>query len=284
MTRLTGVLVLSTALVFGQGSQDDRSKPHSQDERLVTYGGFSFVPGHCDTAQSACASRVPKAWSNVEIDLLKKAINELVGTDVGKEIAVRTQQRGLGTLRRYEMGLIGEATAVPGIAATLQRNRYEAGIAVHDRFFANRDERDSNSGKPGYLIAAQRLAHECMHAVDEVSHRPEFLELVGFVRAGDKWTFRADTQSEITTLMTFDRELSQLERQGEWMGQWRLNRRLALSMRPIRVPSMQSIRGPAEAFAEIGSHLILDPTAKQYLPVSYTEFFERNVFKRSRPQ
>lgn len=49
-------------------------------------------------------------------------------------------------------------------------------------------------------------------------------------------------------------------------------------MRPIRVPTMQSIRSPAEAFAEIGSHLVLDQNARKYLPSELTAYFDANVF------
>ena len=49
-------------------------------------------------------------------------------------------------------------------------------------------------------------------------------------------------------------------------------------MRPVRIPSIQAARSPAEAFAEIGSHLILDPLARQYLPKELVDYFDRRVF------
>ena len=102
--------------------------------------------------------------------------------------------------------------------------------------------------------------------------------MVGFQRVGEKWRYRVDTASEVAALVRFDKELLALERSGDAAGQWRLNRSLALNMRPTRVPAMHSIRSPAEAFADIASHLILDPNARTYLPRQYASYFDSNVF------
>jgi hypothetical protein len=41
---------------------------------------------------------------------------------------------------------------------------------------------------------------------------------------------------------------------------------------------IQAARSPAEAFAEIGSHLILDPLARRYLPLELVNYFDTRVF------
>jgi hypothetical protein len=58
----------------------------------------------------------------------------------------------------------------------------------------------------------------------------------------------------------------------------RVNRSLALKLRPTRVPSIRATRSPAEAFAEIGAHLVLDPKARTYLPADIVDYFDRHVF------
>jgi hypothetical protein len=88
------------------------------------------------------------------------------------------------------------------------------------------------------------------------------------------------TEAEVAALVRFDDDLARFEQSSSWAAQWRLNQTLALGMRPIRVPTMQSIRSPAEAFAEIGSHLILDQNARKYLPSKLTAYFDANVFLR----
>ena len=55
-------------------------------------------------------------------------------------------------------------------------------------------------------------------------------------------------------------------------------RSLALRLQPVRVPSMRSVANPAEAFAEIGAHLVLDPSARTYLARPVVEYFDVSVF------
>ncbi len=263
------LLALSVALLAARPGDSLR-----QENAALAYHGFAFSPGRCESPQKDCPLAVPKEWTTVEIDLVKKAIDEIIASPNGKDIAARTQQRGLGTLRRYSFGL-NNSVPVPAIAAALRPGRYVPGIELHDRLFAQGTDRDRNGG---YLLVAQLLLHECMHAVDDLSDQAEFMTLVGFVKTGSKWRFDVKTPAEVAALVRFDNELVRLEQAGEWAAQWRLNRTLALAMRPIRVPSMQSIRGPAEAFAEIGSHLILDPNARTYLPRRVTNYFDTNVF------
>jgi hypothetical protein len=58
---------------------------------------------------------------------------------------------------------------------------------------------------------------------------------------------------------------------------------IVLKLRPTRVPSIQATRSPAEAFAEIGAHLVLDPKARAYLPAEIVAYFDREVFVSARP-
>jgi hypothetical protein len=127
---------------------------------------------------------------------------------------------------------------------------------------------------------AQALLHECFHAIDDLSGRPEFAEMAGFVRAGTQWRYAIRSQAEATALTAFDNELLRMEQSRSFREEPYLNRRLAMALQPVQYPTMQATRSPAEAFAEIGSHLILDPRAREYLPPKVVEFFSMRVFAR----
>jgi hypothetical protein len=241
------------------------------------YLGFTFAPGRCGVDQPICALRGPKEWTADDMALTKKAIDAIAAHPTGKRILERARMRRFRVIRRYSTGLTNMARGVSAIAASLHPGD-DPYIELNDRFFAYGSLRDPYSGRPGYLVVAQLLLHECIHAIDDLSGQPEFLTMVGFQRTGQRWRFRVDTESEVTALVRFDRELAAFERAGDWAAQWRLNRDLALRMRPTRVPTMHSIRGPAEAFADIASHLILDPNARKYLPSLYASYFDSKVF------
>lgn len=248
----------------------------------LSYLGFTFAPGRCDIDQSSCAQRGPKDWTADDRALVKRAIDAIVMHPTGKSILERAQRRRFDVIRRYVTGLTNEGLAVSAIAASVHPGG-DPTIEMNDRFFAYGSLRDAHSGRPGYLVVAQLLLHECIHAIDDLSGQPEFLTMLGFRRAGQRWRFAVNTESEIAALVRFDKELAILERAGDWPAQWRLNRDLALNMRPTRVPTMHSVRSPAEAFADIASHLILDPNARKYLPSQYASYFDSNVFASKSP-
>ena len=264
--------------------QNPSAEMQGRTTAQTQYLGFTFAPGDCARSTADCTLRMPQEWTTTELDLVRRAIDEIVDKPAGKDIVRRTQARGVRVLRRYNVGLTSNSEAVPAIVASLRRSPAFIGIDVNDRFFANGSNRDRFSGKPGYLLAAQLLLHECMHAVDEWSTKPEFVSLVGFVRTGERWRFAVKTPDEVTALVRFDKDLASFEKSGDWEAEWRINRTLALGMRPVRVPTMQSIRSPAEAFAEVGSHLILDQAARRYLPSDLVAYFDANVFVGHAPQ
>jgi hypothetical protein len=247
----------------------------------ASYLGFTFAPGDCAGQTVDCTLRTPKEWTTGDINIVRKAIDEIVDKPTGHDIVTRTQARGVRVLRRYSVGLSNSAP-VPAISAAFRPYRNE--IELNDRFFAMSSHRDRFSGKPGYLLAAQSLLHECLHAVDEWSATSEFATLAGFGRTGARWRFEVKTPDEGTAPVRFDKDLACFEKSGDWQAQWRINRTLALGMRPVRVPTLQSIRSPAEAFAEVGSHLILDRTARTYLPTGLADYFDAKVFVSQAPK
>jgi hypothetical protein len=250
-----------------------------QDAGVINHEGFALSPGQCETGPLDCGLRGPKAWTGHEIEAVKKAIDEIVDRPGGRSVLARAQQRGAAVLYRFGVGL-DRLSPQAGIVATLRRGRRPAaGIDLYDRFFALPGVRDAHSGKPGYLLVAHTLLHECMHAIDDHSETSEFLEVAGFVRAGSRWRFSASA-AEAAALTRWDTELPRLEQAGDILELNRLNRKLALDLRPVRVPALTSIRGPAEAFADVGSHLILDDNARTYLPKALVAYFDANVFRR----
>ena len=221
--------------------------------------GFRLSAGECKRADADCLRRGPKAWKPSEIDILVKAIAEIHRSPNGRDISGRAQRLGAARLERFTTGIAG-STLVPGIGAALRRDRVSKGIDIYDWVFSRLIARDKNSGSPGYLFMAQALLHECFHAIDDLSEQPEFAEMVGS-SAGAQWRFAIRSAAEAAALTTFDNELLRMEQAGGSREEPYLNLRLAMALRPVRFPTMQSTRSPAEAFAELGSHLVLDPGA-----------------------
>ena len=280
MLRFRGgsyVLASATVVVLLGGWPTARAGGYLQEAPPITYRGFTLVSGRCLDSEPACALREPKAWSQSDLETVKQAIDAVLLHPKGQDIVARTRQRGFATLRRYAAGL-HDSKPVAAIAAVLQRGSVSDGIDLHDRFFEDAGARDTYSGTPGYLYTAQALLHECMHAVDDQPVRPQLLKQVGFVQTGQRWRFAVTESADAAVMAEFGREVARFEQAADLASVRRLNRRLALEMRPVRMPTMQSARSPAEAFAEIGSHLILDPGARNYLPRSIVAYFDAQVF------
>jgi len=268
---LVGVAASSLAAAAGA-----TGSPTLRQSATVEYRGFRFFPGSCDSRPSSCARSIAKDWTSTEIDIVSSAIDEIMDRTGGVSVIERTQQRGVTVLRRYGV-FIGRSGAVPA-AAALRRDPAPAAIEVYDSFFTSPEARDSHSRKPGFLLVSEILLHECMHAIDNVSGEAEFLNVAGFVRAKDKWQFAIHSTDEAAALIRFNQDFARLEAAGDFKGEWRLGRATAMNMRPIRVPTIQATARPAEAFAEIGAILILDPGARKYLPHALVAYFDRAVF------
>jgi hypothetical protein len=92
-----------------------------------------------------------------------------------------------------------------------------------------------------------------------------------------EWT--ADEIDEVLALTRYGDAITRVPA-GNRGEQWRTSRSFALQMRPIRIPSMQSLHRPVEAFSDIGSHLILDRRARRYLPAPVVAYFDQRVLSR----
>ena len=281
MTNRTAFLLLATLVAMSTGAIAGR---HSSQELATVHHGFTLVPPNCEGGAADCGGNW-KAWTPRDIDLVKQALDEIVRRPDGKAVVARAQAAGVTTIRRTSTGFNGQEP-VAAIGATLRRERLTLDsprwIELHDRFFMVGTARDRYSGKPGYLFAAQLLLHEVMHAMDVESYFASFARMVGFTRAGASWKFGVTSIEEVKALSEYDAELKRLEQTQDFVGQNHMNRRLALGLRPVRVPSIQSLRGPGEAFAEIGSHLILDPAARKYPARGPRQLLRRQGFSKGR--
>lgn len=278
MTLRTAILVAAVSvLAAGPARSTDYRSP--RQGAPIDYRGFTFSSGRCEPGQSACARSIPKEWTPSEIAVAKNAIDEILSGKDGVTVVERAHQRGVSALRRYGV-FIGRLGPVPA-AAALRRDQNTAAVEIFDTFFASPGGRDSFSGKPGFLLVSAILLHECMHAIDDVSREAEFLKVAGFVRRGERWRFSVNTGGEAAVLARFNQEFAPLEMAGDFMAEWRLGRDAAMDMRPVRVPTIQATVRPAEAFAEIGAMLVLDPNARKYLPRDLVAYFDRHVFRRS---
>ena len=63
----------------------------------------------------------------------------------------------------------------------------------------------------------------------------------------------------------------------DYVGALEVNRRWATSFIKNPLPSMQAWTNLQEAFAEIGSHLLLEPASRQYLRQDVLDYFDQRV-------
>jgi hypothetical protein len=249
----------------------------SADQAVVrSHAGFAIEDGACGE-EVACLQRGPKAWTPSEMQTFEEAVRDIQTRPGGQEILKRAQEAGARRVGRFQVGL-AEDKPQPGIGAALLRTQAYRGIHLYDRWFSLSKLRDTVGGKPGYRVTSQVLLHECFHAVDRFSNDPAFMTAAGFVSAGSRWRFSAATVPDMELMLRFEKMQPILESKHDVAGLSRLNRQLALARRPVRVPSMRAVTNPAEAFAEIGSHLIIDARARRYLRKDLVRYFDERVF------
>ena len=250
--------------------------PEAHPQGTETYAGFLITEGYCAPTNLACAQQLPRSWSADELSKVRQSIDEIKARASGDTIMQRIQIPRRVVIRRFTHGR-SSGTVDPTIIASFRRRGDLDLVELYDRFFRFGDSRDVLSGRRGYRFQTQVLLHELLHALDEHSGSAAFQKVAGFVQAGSRVRFAVSTPAEVSALSQWAAVIPRLENTEAYVEQRRLNRRLAMDQRPIRIPTMDCIRGPAEAFAEIGSHLILDDNAPRYLPSSVTDYFAREV-------
>jgi hypothetical protein len=235
--------------------------------------GFTFVAGTCEGLARDCQSRGPKAWTDDEASLVSAALNAIAARPIGRLVLDRVALHGVTTLRRFSTGAPDQKDIRSASAAQFDRRPPAHAIDIHDLYFTYRGVRDRFSGRPGYLLTAEILLHECFHVLDEGKDSLAMAGLAGFSRSGTGWHFSILTAEDVVVFNSLSAAIAR----GQGDDQT-LNRSLALKLRPTRVPSIRATRSPVEAFAEIGAHLVLDPNARLYLPADIVAYLDRAVF------
>ncbi|HEU4935334.1 MAG TPA: hypothetical protein VFT39_02695 [Vicinamibacterales bacterium] len=254
---------------------------HTAGQAVRRNHGFVFSAGTCEGLAADCQIREPKEWTDAEASVVSAALDAIAATPLGRLVLDRVALQGVTTLRRFRTGAPGPRDDL-GVGSTAQFDRTSPAhaIDIHDLYFSYRGVRDRFSGQPGYLQTAEILLHECFHVLDDGTGSLAMARLAGFNRSATGWHFSILTTEDALVFNTMSAADKQLRAGDRSVDVLRLDRSLALKLRPTRVPSLRATRNPAEAFAEIGAHLVLDPRARRYLPADIVSYFDRQIFVR----
>jgi hypothetical protein len=276
--RWRAVVLFSTTIIIAAPPVAAES-PLFSPPGAMFHKGFSLQKGGCELGKKYCDERGPKDWTAREIGVVRDAIDSIEEHELGRRVLAACRKQGFDTLRRYaRASAMNTAALHADPAAGLHRDSRVSAIDINDAYFEYAGARDAFSGEPGYSIVAQVLMHEAFHAIDRQSGLSPFRKLAGFVAAGSSVRFGVSSATNAQAFAEHDIQFKELLKSRDAIGLWAANRRFALNMRPVRVPSIQSARSPGEAFAEIGSHLVLVPRARKYLPSELVTYFDREVF------
>ena len=286
--RLAASIVTAAAvLAAGVARSSPAQQPAAPQPTAPAVGRFAYVTGSCaDVIPPYCNVATGLAWTPAETSTLDVIFQEITSSEHGRLVVTRALALW-GTapeIRRF-----GVCLSPTGIVEPIAASRYVYGqthfFFLCDSFFRQNGLRDRHSGSPGYRLQAEIMAHELFHVVDQSGRRfsragNEFAELVGLrpvpgypgawiptditapeaaendrVRLNINRIFAADIEAAIDASRTY-----------------------ALGFRLKSFPSLVAMTSPSEAFAEIGAHLLLDPTARQYLDADVVAYFDHTVF------
>jgi hypothetical protein len=249
-------------------------------QEVRAHRGFAFAAGTCEEPTGDCGTRGPKAWNDEEASLVSAALDAIAAKPLGRLVLDRAALQGLTTLRRFTSGAASRPKDPLGIGSAAQFDRASAAHAldIHDPYFSYRGVRDGFSGRPGYLVTAETLLHEYFHVLDDGKGSLAMARLAGFSLSGSRWRFSMVTTEDALVYSRASAAAERARAGDRSVDVLALNRSLALKLRPTRVPSLYATYSPAEAFAEIGAHLVLDPNARTYLPGDIVAYFDREVF------
>jgi hypothetical protein len=183
-------------------------------------------------------------------------------------------------LQRYTFGTENDGTISHIVNAAFHSSSSgRSFIEMTDRFFEKGGQRDQRAQ---YLLQTRIFLHELFHAIDDHGERfsmvnGEFASLIGLVYIDHGWRRINVTESEEHIQYDIANRIKQLLTQNQYEEAWNAGR--VYATRPeIALPSMRALDSPAEAFAEIGAHLLLDPTVATYLKPQVIDYFRDRVF------
>ena len=269
--RAGGAIALAVAVALLTSIPD---RAASQDR--LSHRGFAFSAGTCELGPQFCAISTPKEWTVAEIALVSAALDDIAGTDFGRQIIDRALSNGFRTLRRFVRaarldGDRGYQAEEPTVATAHhdEQNGIKT-IDLTDRFFERQSLRDQFSGPPGYLLTTEILAHELLHAVDMDQRYSGTETFRRSVRLG----MPAALQAEVDAANAARRPLVD---EGRHADDWYASRSFAIVRLRGRLPSLHALEGYREAFAEVGAHLVLDANARAQFEPRVIQYFTRAV-------
>jgi hypothetical protein len=234
-------------------------------------------PARCVDLSDArqCEAAGPKSWTSAERDVVAGATERLRAHALARGILRGARANGYRGLQRFatdtQRDALGEYVSKFGPGFVLYTPRI---IGLTDAFFTLAELRDERSG---YRVSDLVLLHEVIHAYDDRkrSTDPGFTSLTGWKFIAGTWQYT--NRVSISTYNGVYAETVTLYARERYAEAWTRDRAFATSL-PVPLPRLQSLVTPAESFADILAHLILDPTAREYLQPEVVRWFEGHVF------
>ncbi|NOT27182.1 MAG: hypothetical protein HOP16_13880 [Acidobacteria bacterium] len=266
---MPSLLALCCAIAYVSAASEASQATPTASQKL------EYASGTCESAlEQYCSGPEYKSWTASEISEVDDAIADISATVNGRTVILQAR---VPKLRRKSNDAANPTAN--GISIVGDGFKF---IALTDRFFEHSGLRDRWSGAPGYRLQTRILLHEIFHALDEggrfSEQNAEFLALVGY-RLGADNSLALPVTRDLALLFG---EINGLRQKGEHAKAWDLERRigrmLSETLFPTLLPSVGAFVGPKDGFAEIGAHLVLDPTARQYLNPRVVEYFDRTLF------
>ena len=239
---------------------------------------FPLLPAaRCSDAVDAaqCEAASPKEWTPEERQLVQASLDRLATTDLGRGILEGARANGYRGLQRYRAEVQRNAAGTyetkfgPGFVLYTPKI-----IGITDAFFELAAVRDARGG---YRVGDLVLLHEIVHAFDDRkrSTAEEFTALTGWRLEKGRWQYT--NRVSYSAYSGVYAETLTLYARGRYEDAWTRDREFATSL-PVAVPRIQSLVTPAETFADVVAHLILDPTAREYLSPALVAWVQKNVF------
>jgi hypothetical protein len=248
------------------------SMPPAQDTALA----FA-PPAVCAEAPDRhhCEAASPQDWTAAERRIVEDALNRVLAHDLGRAIVERARTNGYRVLHRYRTDVqrnrSGQYESKFGPGFVLYPAKV---IGITDAFFELAELRDARGG---YRVGDLVLLHELVHAFDDRQRSIDtgFAALTGWKFEDGRWHYT--NRVSYSGYSGVYAETLTLYARGRYDEAWSRDREFATSL-PNPLPRLQSLVTPAESFADIVAHLILDPTAREYLAPPVVEWVEKHVF------
>jgi hypothetical protein len=270
--KIVVLALVATALTVGHAFAHDRTTA------VETASGFSLLPAaKCDEASDVrqCLVAGPKEWTAEERLLVEAAMRRLAGDELVQGLLIGAQENGYLGLRRYTTHTKHHPAqgAVPTFSPGFVLYTAKV-IAITDAFFQTDNVTDPISG---YRFGDLILIHELVHAFDDRRRSTDlgFAPVAGWIYRNNDWGYGHPVS--VSAYNGVYADTVTLYARGRYGEAWTRDRSFATAM-AFPLPTIQSLVGPGETFADILAHLILDSRASTYLKPHVVAWFETNVF------